>query len=69
MNAEHDELLNIEGPMCVCPGPCGMFDQEFKVSTLFLSKKIFFSIEFESDFVKNPFGCRNILIERVEILP
>ena len=32
MNAEHDEVLNIEGPMCVCPGPCGMFDQEFKVS-------------------------------------
>ena len=33
MNAEHDELLNITGPMCICSGPCCTWDQEFVVST------------------------------------
>ena len=31
MNAEHSEVLNIEGPICVCSMPCG-WDREFKVS-------------------------------------
>lgn len=31
MNAEHDEILNIKGPVCICSGPCCTWDQEFNV--------------------------------------
>ena len=62
MNAEHIEILNIAGPVCVCSDPRG-WDREFKVIKFQMQKvckllnhqfDIFISVLASSDFCHLP---------------